>query len=199
MIIQDFKFETFKLYDTLMKEFISKSINTGLYDDTALKQRLSSAETAIATLNGDSNGSVKKQIDDAFNDFATKISDDNVVNTFKELVDYCASHSTEIAEMVGDIEANERAISTLETYVGKLPEDTDAKSVIEYINAKVEVTKSEITTIINALKTALDTYKVSNDAIVSELDDRITALEDIEYVSITEEQINSLFASLDNE
>ena len=106
-------------------------------DIDALTPRVSAAETAINTLNGTGAGSVKKQIDDAFNDFATKISDDNVVNTYKELIDYCATHSAEAAEMAGDIAANADAIAKLETYVGTLPEGTSAKTVIEYINSKV--------------------------------------------------------------
>lgn len=107
-------------------------------DVDALEPRVAANETAISTLNGTGAGSVKKQIDDAFNDFATKVSDDNVVNTYKELVDYCATHSAEAAEMAGDIAANADAIAKLETYVGKLPEGTSAKTVIEYINSKVE-------------------------------------------------------------
>ena len=199
MVIQNFEFEKLKLYDTLIKAFISKSIESIQFDDSKLKQRLSSAESAITTLNGEGLGSVKKQIDDAFNDFATKISDDNVVNTYKELIDYCATHSAEVAEIAGNIAANESAISLLETYVGKLPEDTDAQSVIDYINAKVDTTKSDIVTMINELQSALDIYKTSNDTAIDTLTERVTALEDIEYVPITEEEINSLFESLDSE
>ena len=54
---------------------------------------------------------VKKSVDDAINDFATKVSDDKVVNTFKELVDYVAEHGAEAATMAGKIEANEAAIA----------------------------------------------------------------------------------------
>lgn len=106
-------------------------------DVDALKPRVTAVEGEITTLKGTGDGSIKKQIDDAFNDFATKISDDNVVNTFKELVDYCATHSAEAAEMAGDIAANADAIAKLETFVGTLPEGTSAKTVIEYINEKV--------------------------------------------------------------
>lgn len=199
MVIQNFEFEQLQLYDALIKTFISKNIETSKYNDSDIKQRLSSAEIAITTLNGEGLGSVKKQIDDAFNDFATKMSDDNVVNTYKELIDYCSTHSAEAAEMAGDIAANERAISTLEMYVEELPENTDAKTVIEYINSKVDKAKVDITTIINALQSALDVYKISNDATINALNNRVTALENIEYVPITEEQITSLFTSIDEE
>jgi hypothetical protein len=42
-------------------------------------------------------------IADAFNDFAVKVSDDKVVNTYKELIDYAASHSAEFTELVGEV------------------------------------------------------------------------------------------------
>lgn len=119
------------------KAELEGKITESQYDDTALAARVSANEGAIDTLNGVGAGSVKKQIDDAFNDFASKVSDDGVVNTYKELIDYCATHSAETAEMAGEIADNASAIADLEKYVGTLPEGTDAKSVIDYINAKV--------------------------------------------------------------
>lgn len=183
------------LYNNLLHNKMKTDIDASKYDDADIKQRLSSTESAITTLNGEGLGSVKKKIDDAFNDFATKISDDNVVNTYKELIDYCATHSAEAAEMAGDIVANEMAISTLETYIGKLPEGIDATTIIEYINTK-------ISTEIASIRSVLDSYKLSNDAVVSKntsaisiLKEKVETLESIEFVPITEEQINSLFES----
>ena len=119
------------------KADLEKKITSSGYDDTALAARVTKTEQDITTLNGNGDGSVKKQIDTAINDFATKVSDDKVVNTFKELVDWCATHGSEAAEMTGNIEKNKTAIATLETFVGKLPEGTSAASVIDYINKKV--------------------------------------------------------------
>ena len=127
-------------------------ITTNEGDITALQGRADAVEAkatanaaAITTLNGTGAGSVKKQIDDAFNDFATKVTDDNVVNTYKELIDYCATHSAEAAEMAGDIDKNKTAIDTLSKFVGTLPEGTSAASVIEYINSKVAAEESRAT------------------------------------------------------
>lgn len=127
-------------------------ITTNEGDITALQGRADAVEAkatanaaAITTLNGTGTGSVKKQIDDAFNDFATKVTDDNVVNTYKELIDYCATHSAEAAEMAGDIDKNKTAIDTLSKFVGTLPEGTSAASVIEYINSKVAAEESRAT------------------------------------------------------
>lgn len=57
----------------------------------------------IDVLNGTGAGSVAKVITDAFNDFATKVSDDGVVNSYKELIDWAAEHGGEAAEMTAAI------------------------------------------------------------------------------------------------
>ena len=111
----------------------------------AVEAKTAANESAINALKGEGDGSVKKQIDAALNDFATKISNDGVVNTYKELVDYCATHSADAAKMAGDISKNATAIAKLETFIGALPEGTSAATVIAYINEKVatETTRAE--------------------------------------------------------
>lgn len=102
------------------------------YDDTALSDRVTANEEAISTLNGTGEGSVSKTVDDALNKFATDISDDGVVNTYKELVDYAASHSSDVAEIVADIADNATAISKLDTKI------TDLESSVENVYTKDE-------------------------------------------------------------
>lgn len=100
-------------------EMIADAKTEATYDDTALTGRVTVNEGAIAKLNGDGEGSVKKAIDDAFNDFATKVSDDKIVNTYKELIDYAAENGSEVTTLVGKV-------STLETTVGKAAEGENA-------------------------------------------------------------------------
>lgn len=57
----------------------------------------------IDVLNGSGTGSVSKAITDAFNDFATKVSDDGVVNSYKELIDWAATHGGEATQMAAAI------------------------------------------------------------------------------------------------
>lgn len=76
--------------------------------------RVTANENAIATLNGTGAGSVSKAIDDAFNEFSTRVSDDAVVNTYKELIDYAAEHGSEFTELVGEVDANASAIEALQ-------------------------------------------------------------------------------------
>lgn len=51
------------------------------------------------------DGSVDDKITAAINKFATDVSDDGVVNSYKELIDYVAKHGDEAANMVADITA----------------------------------------------------------------------------------------------
>lgn len=85
------------------------------YDDTAVKGLIKSNKDAIDVLNGGDtiDGSVAKSVKDAINDFATKVSEDGTVNTFKELVDYVAAHGSEYTAAIADIAANKSAIKTL--------------------------------------------------------------------------------------
>ena len=85
------------------------------YDDTAVRGLIKNNKDAIDVLNGGDtvNGSVAKSVKEAINDFATKISDDGTVNTFKELVDYAAAHGSEYTAAIADIAANKSAIATL--------------------------------------------------------------------------------------
>lgn len=98
---------------------------------------------ALNVLNGTGEGSVSKSINDAFNEFATNVSNDNVVNTFKELVDYAAQHSAEIVELVGEIDAvkqhnteQDNRIEALEVLVGST--EGEGSSLIETVNSHTE-------------------------------------------------------------
>lgn len=102
---------------------------------------------AIATLNGNSSvdGSVDKKIADAINTFATQVSNDGTVNTYKELIDYAATHGAEFTELVGDVAQNTAAIETLNgnsTTAGSV--DKKIADAISPINGRV--TQLETTT-----------------------------------------------------
>ena len=102
------------------------------------------------TLNGSSTvaGSVDKKVADAINDFAIKVSDDGTINTFKELIDYAASHTTEYSELTGEVQKNKNAINTLNgTGAGSVSKAVaDAKSEVQAnINAHTDNTTVHIT------------------------------------------------------
>lgn len=74
-----------------------------------LLDRVVAIESAMA---GAGEGSVDAKIDDKLNKFMTNVSDDGVVNTMKELVDYVATHGPEAANMAADITALQKLVGT---------------------------------------------------------------------------------------
>lgn len=108
----------------------------------ALAGEVTKNTQAIATLNGEGEGSVKKAVDDAINKFATDVTDDAVVNSYKELIDWVAEHGSEAAEMAEAIQTNKTDIAELEALVGTLPEGTTTKTVVELIQSLVNAEKT---------------------------------------------------------
>jgi len=144
------------------------------YTDSLANGAVADNTAAIAVLNGTGAGSVDAKIDAAFNDFATKVSDDNVVNTYKELIDYAADHGSEFTELIGvvnshaqDIEALEGDVATLKAIdhdAYKAADATvlaDAKSYADgkdtAMNARVEVLEAINHDAYKAADTALET------------------------------------------
>lgn len=141
---------------TTLKEEISASA----YDDTELKGRVTSNETAIATLIGSGEGSVDKKVADA----VAKIVADapEAYDTLKEISDWIASHSTDATAMNSQINANKTDIETLKSLVTQLPEGTEAKTIVEYIEEKITGLKTELTTAITTAKTEAITEAGTN-------------------------------------
>lgn len=102
----------------------------------AAQADLNTVSGKVDVLNGTGEGSVQKMINDAINEFATNIGEEGVVDSFKDLVDWVATHGSEAGEMVADINANKTAIEALQALVGALPEGTSAKTIVEYIDTK---------------------------------------------------------------
>ena len=121
-------------------EMIAAAQAAATYNDTAIKADIKANADAITILNGTSavEGSVNKKVADAINEFATKISDDQTVNTFKELIDYAASHQNEYSTLSGDVQANKTAIATLN---GK---DNEAGSVAKTVKDAVDAAQTTL-------------------------------------------------------
>ena len=86
-------------------------------DKTELEGKIKDNTDAIAVLNGNDtvDGSVDKKIKTAINDFATKVTDNNTIDTLKELVDYVAGvdGSDKLSNAISQINDNKGAIETL--------------------------------------------------------------------------------------
>lgn len=163
----------------------------------AMVNRGKTAADTVDTLTGEGDGSISKMIDAAINDFATKVSDDNVVNSFKELIDWVAEHGSEAEELAGGIAENKTAITDLKNLVGTIPEDAAATTVVGYIAEAIAALSigdyaktSEVTAAIN---TALEGYYTSAQ-VDAKLEGYVKA-SDIQ--TATEAEIKALLADED--
>lgn len=100
----------------------------------ALTDAKTYADGLVAGLNGTGAGSVDKKITDAFNDFATKVTDDGVVNSYKELIDWAATHGAEAAEMAG-------AITALQNILAGIGGEGESATVVAYVQAAIDALK----------------------------------------------------------
>lgn len=110
---------------------------------SALQAQVQENKDALVVLNGTGEGSVVKTVNDAINEFASKMSDDGTVNTFKELVDYAAEHSAEIVELVGEVTAvkeknteQDSRLEALEVLVGG--SEGEGSSLVETVSQHAE-------------------------------------------------------------
>lgn len=143
---------------------------------------IDAVEADIATLNGNdaTEGSVAKQIKDAINDFATKVSDDNTVNTFKELVDYAAENAADLSGAIADINTNKGNIANLLSADARLEQSIEA--VTERFqdhddNSEIHVTaedKSAWNAKYDKPSTGIPTADIANKAVtIDKVDDTI--------------------------
>lgn len=143
---------------------------------------------AIATLNGEGEGSVKKTVDDAINKFATDVTDDAVVNSYKELIDWVAEHGSEAAEMAEAIQTNKTDIVELEALVGTLPEGATATTVVELIQSLVNTEKTRAEGVEGGLDERLQAVESKvGEAVDTQISDAIAEL-DADVTSATVEE-----------
>lgn len=148
-------------YDVKIKNFVNSLIAAANGDITLL-------QNAIDLLNGDAEGSVNAKITAAFNDFSTKVSDDNVVNTYKELIDYAAAHGAEFTTLVGQV-------SALENAVGKPASGEDAATGL--YKAIADAQSAAITSANGYTDTQVGAEETRAKGVEEGLDGRIEALE----------------------
>ena len=146
-------------------EMISDAQAAATYDDTQVKADIKANADAINVLNGTGAGSVDKKITDAFNDFATKVTDDGVVNSYKELIDWAATHGAEAAEMAG-------AITALQNILAGIGGEGESATVVAYVQAAIDALKigdyakaADLTALVERVTTVeTEVAKKANDA-----------------------------------
>lgn len=221
--VQYLDMEGLQLYDSLIKAKIAADIEASEYDDTVLAGRISANETAISTLNGEGEGSVKKQVADAV---AAIVADaPEAYDTLKEISDWISSHAGDASTMNTQINTNKSDIAALKTLIGTLPEGTASTTIVAYIAESIGTSQTDLTSAIataksEAISTAstdatnkanqslIDAKKYADDKVkelsdgqvttnktdIATLQTKVTSLESVTYTPITESQINRLFA-----
>lgn len=211
------------LYDSLVKAKIANDVKATEYDDTILKSKITANETAIATLNGDGEGSIKKQVDDAVAKIVAEAPES--YDTLKEISDWISSHADNASAMNSQINTNKTDITTLKALIGELPKSTESTTIVAYIAEIIGASQTDLTDTIATAKSevistaatdattksdkALDDAKEYADGKVKELADgqvttnkidittlqaKVTTLECVTYTPISESEINALFA-----
>ena len=111
--------------------YIKEAVNTGTYDDSALKSSVAANTAAISTLNGTGAGSVKKAVSDAVAQIVNGAPE--AYDTLKEISDWISSHASDAAGMNSQITTNKEDISKLKTLIGTLPNTATSKDIVSYI------------------------------------------------------------------
>lgn len=147
----------------------------------------------LDTLTGDGEGSISKMIDAAINKFATDVTDDNVVNSYKELIDWVAKHGPEATKMAGGISENKTAIADLKTLVGTLPEGATSTTIVAYITEAINALSigdyAKTTEVTAAISTALESYYTK-----TKVDETFVKKTDI--VMATDEEVDAMLTEV---
>ena len=132
---------------------------------------LSRVETLEEKMDGTGEGSINAKIDAKINEFANQISDDGIVNTLKELINYVANHGGELETLVNDI-------IHLQEFVG---DDPVYEQITTAINNSGHITMTEAEEVFATKNEATSIIKeISvNGALLDVIDGRVDiALED---------------------
>lgn len=124
--------------------------------DSAIEKRVAANETAIATLNGEGDGSVKKQVADAVAGIVAGADED--FDTLKEVADWIGKDTTGAAQMQSDIATLKSDVTvtgsvanSIKTAIEAL-DVTDTAVVGKYVSAvsevdgKISVTREDLPT-----------------------------------------------------
>lgn len=107
----------------IQNDYLTSADQIQMQDDIQkVSEKATTNAQAIEVLNGEGDGSVKKSIDNAFNEFAANITNDDVVNTYKELINYAATHNAEFVTLVGEVDTTNNRVGTVEANLSEYKE-----------------------------------------------------------------------------
>lgn len=200
-----------------VKAELETKIKSATYDDSTIKADVKANTTAIATLNGNAQteGSVAKQVADAVAKIIAEAPE--AYDTLKEIATWISTHENDASAMNQSIQTNKTDIANLVKLVGSLPEGSESKTIVEYIDSKVAsvdftaaiaTAKQEaISAAATDAKTKADTAETNAKNAVKELANgqvktntdniealqgRVESLEGVTIVSISADKIRAL-------
>lgn len=158
---------------------------------TTNNEAVSANAAAIEKLNGDeyTEGSVKQSINAAFNEFAANITNNEVVDTYKELIDYAADHAPEFAGLVAEV-------GGINTRVGEI--ETDISSYKTAVSDQFTEVDTTINTMQEVLAEKANSQHVHEIGEINSLQDSLDGLQtDIDAKADFEHEHNNLYYTKD--
>lgn len=139
---------------TIQDDYLTSAHEAQLQDGIKqVSDRVDENAKSIAVLNGEGEGSVKQSINNAFNEFATNVTNNDVIDTYIELINYAAEHGPEFANLVGVVDGIDKHVGEVENALDDYKEEVseqfeEVESIINSHADNVEnphgVTKEQI-------------------------------------------------------
>lgn len=139
---------------TIQDDYLTSAHEAQLQDGIKqVSDRVDENAKSIAVLNGEGEGSVKQSINDAFNEFATNVTNNDVIDTYIELINYAAEHGPEFANLVGVVDGIDKHVGEIEEDISNYKEEVSEQfeEVDSAINSHIDnienphgVTKEQI-------------------------------------------------------
>lgn len=169
-----------------LKTELEGQITSSEYNDTEIKKTIKANTDAIGVLNGTGDGSVDKKVTDAVAKIVTDAPES--YDTLKEIATWISTHENDASAMNQSIQTNKTDIANLVKLIGTLPEGEETKTIIEYIDSKIDS--------VDFSEAIADAKKAGTDAqtAVSNLEKRVETLENTTFVEATDAEIEALFS-----
>ena len=143
--------------EEIQDDYLKSTDKTQLQDDIKIVfEKATANAAAIEKLNGDeyTEGSVKQSINTAFNEFAANLTNNDVIDTYKELIDYAAKHAPEFDDLVAEVGGIDSRVGGIDSRVGTI--EADLPGYKETVTSRFDGIDQEIEGYINDTQEALE-------------------------------------------
>lgn len=146
-------------FATDTQEIIQNNLVFGGKLPEGLEELVQENHNSLLILNGEGEGSVKKQINDSINKFATQISDNGTIDTFKELLDFADKNGKDLNNLVLEIKDAKSKIESQNLVIEQIQNNLQITE--SNLLNKIEETRTEVSKEIdNKIETAFSWQNV---------------------------------------